>query len=248
MIKEIPLLFSTSMVQAILEGRKTQTRRIINSKLQPVRDEVISGRRLVKPSGWPLMNVDEYTGRFTPYGKPGDVLWVRETWRPDLEGHDINDYIEKIRFAADGTSLPFKWVKDYNDYRNRPGIHMNKEYARIWLQVESVRVERLQDISEEDAINEGIVKIDYGIITPSGSASVDGGKTFHPFKPQQVFGYSENPRSPKDNSLQTARTAFGNLWQRINGPDSWAANPWVWCVKFKVLSVTGKPDLQTINK
>jgi hypothetical protein len=203
MMKEIPILFSTPMVQAILEGRKTQTRRLIKDKLQPVRVEVISGRRLVKPSGWPLMNVDEFTERLCPYGKPGDQIWCRETWR----GIKQDFGPERIEYKATETiNLTDKW---------RPSIFMPKEAARIWLKVESVRVERLQDIPYPDIEKEGI--------------SLDQLKGCDPCLPASIHLHHE----------------FKKLWERINGTDSWQANPWVWVVSFKVLSITGKPDLQT---
>lgn len=235
-MKEKPILFSTPMVQAILEGRKTMTRRIV--KPMPGRqsewltddllNEVPHGE-IIK-GGWQMHHpkagqthagvevaYDSPLGWIKcPYGQTSDLLWVRETWAPDLAGDDINSYIEYVRYPADGSRRPIKWVNDYSSYKNRPGIHMNKEYSRIWLQVIDLRVERLQDISESDAKAEGIEKMDES-----------------PF-PYKL--YSCNTASCVD-----AKTSFKFLWQDINGDDAWLNNPWVWVISFKVLSTTGKP-------
>nr|DAZ65168.1 MAG TPA: ASCH domain protein [Caudoviricetes sp.] len=123
-----PILFNTQMVRAILDGRKTCTRRIV--KPQPTAHY---GVQCIKP----------------PY-QPGDILYVRETWSLRFDG-------EKYFYRADkNTSREEKRLLDYNDVKWRPSIHMPKEAARIWLKVTNVRVERLQDISGEDLIKEGI--------------------------------------------------------------------------------------------
>lgn len=215
-MKEIPILFSTAMVQSILEGRKSQTRRLVKDK------HVLYSLDVNKV-------IPEYfkdgDGGWCPYGKPGDILWVRETWSPDMAGDGENGYVEYIKYAADGTRLPINWVKDYDRFNNRPGIHMNKEYARIWLQVESVRVERLQDISGEDAFAEGV-----GEKHRSGAKSMTtAGIDYRHWEAGQ-------------------KIMFKNLWAEINGADSWQANPWTWVISFKVLSTTGKPDLNNLQK
>lgn len=195
MSKELPILFSTPMVQAILEGRKTQTRRIRG--LEDINDA---------PDDWNLLMLDEgslnggpagfgalfnskkyenYTAFMKcPYGRPGDRLWVRETWAK--VGHDEPPLIEGYIYKADEEISGMRW---------RPSIHMPKAAARIWLEVESVGVERLQAISWDDAVAEGC----------SG------------YRPEQY----EPPME------------FRDLWKRINGPESWEQNPWVWIVKFK---------------
>ena len=238
-MKELPILFSTSMVQAILEGRKTKTRRLMNPQPGNCNHADYDAaywkneppkfiESAVDPSYWYCQYCgngtyakNDYKGIKNRYGQPGDILWVRETWSPDLAGDGENGYVEYINYFADNTRLPIKWVKDYDSYRNRPGIHMNKEYARIRLQVTEVRVERLQDISEEDAIDEGV-----GVLVGSF-------KYFNPLLPSTYF--------------KEARSAFFSLWESINGKESLDANPWVWSISFKVLSTTGKPDLKNIK-
>lgn len=124
-----PILFNTQMVRAILDGRKTCTRRIV--KPQPTAHY---GAQCIKP----------------PY-QPGDILYVRETWSLRFDG-------EKYFYKADkNTSREEKRLLDYNDVKWRPSIHMPKEAARIWLKVTNVRVERLQEITEAQTEEEGFL-------------------------------------------------------------------------------------------
>jgi hypothetical protein len=178
-MKEHPILFSTPMVQAILEGRKTQTRRIV--KPQP---------KLHDENNWPWKITDKNGPEpyDCPYGQPGDVLWVRETF---------SIYLDAYLFKS--TNTIFKGVKW------KPSIHMPKDVAQIWLQITEVKVELVQNISNEDVIAEG-VKADIATDHPRG----------------------------------VHYTAFSDLWIKINGNGSWISNPWVWVVKFKILSTTGK--------
>ena len=102
------------------------------------------------------------------------------------------------------------------------------------MEVTGVRVERLQAIREIDARAEGIVETDWGMERPSGRMSIDGGKTYHPFKERRIpqrfhAGRAESP----GQCLASARSAFANLWSVINGPGAWHANPWVWVIEFK---------------
>lgn len=206
MAKEIPILMSTPMVQAIMQGRKTQTRRIV--KPQPDEDEGTIGVGVFNPiretrDGEMYPGPDTFgaiadSGEFCvrcPYGQSGDLLWVRETWCRDADTDD--GYLYKATNpeaeCEDGDGSPWK-----------PSIHMPKAAARIWLQVESVGVERLQDISWDDAVAEGCP------------------------------GYRPTQDEPTHQ--------FEKLWRQINGPDSWEQNPWVWVVKFSVLSTTGKQN------
>ena len=129
-MKEIPILFSTPMVQAILEGRKTQTRRVVKGEaLKWLEPDMFTPEFVANPEN-----------SLCPYGQPGDLLWVRETWI-----NQDGDY----KFLAD--NLDWKGIMKF-----KPSIYMPKEAARIWLKVVNVRVERLQEISEQDAIAEGV--------------------------------------------------------------------------------------------
>jgi len=131
-MREKPILFSTEMVRAILEDRKTQTRRVI------------------KPQPGDHPDDDGYMSSILnrcPY-QVGDILWVRETWAKDISGcpGGISYRADHIDPKGDGPANPMKW---------KPSIHMPKEAARLFLVVKDVRVERLQDITEEDAKMEG---------------------------------------------------------------------------------------------
>jgi hypothetical protein len=203
-MKERPMLFSTPMVRAILDGRKTQTRRVV--KNSDVRDVGAYGvaayvtSRDVKERGRVLGRRD--VTKTCPYGGPGDKLWVKETfvfrskheryyYRADHPVHDP--------YAHDG------W---------RPSIFMPRKASRITLEITAVRLERLQEISEEAAIAEG-VELAYRDVP----AAMGGCRAWR--------DYSD--RSPWHSS---AWASYRSLWESINGPGSWAANPWVWVISF----------------
>lgn len=188
--KERPILFSGEMVRAILEGRKTQTRRIVKDR-----------------KDWAIQN-DNTFGKVwgnsvlmdSPFGKPGDRLWVRETFINDTEADEQPCFY----FKADCEN-PEIW-------RWSPSIHMPRSAARIFLEITNIRVERLNDISEEDAKAEGIVG---GKICINGSA-----------------GWGSNEKMP---DVYKSKWSFAELWESINGKDSWKKNPWVWVIEFKKL-------------
>lgn len=208
-MKERPILFSTEMVRAILEGRKTQTRRIV--KKQPHG----AGEWVRQLASWLFPNVNPYIKLKCPYGQPGDRLWVRETWFNDMSfgspeyyyraNGEFDEQFERHRLGQVG---PFKW---------RPSIFMPREASRILLEVMDVRVERLQDISEEDAKAEGVTDVE--------------------FYPDDGFPLSVGHMVGKDDGntmLHTTRVkAYSTLWESINGKGSWDKNPWVWVIEFK---------------
>jgi hypothetical protein len=209
-MKERPILFSGPMVRALLDGRKTQTRRMV--KPQPDRVELF-------PEGWGRNDggaVNMFAPLRCPFGQPGDRLWVRESVAIDyfasapwLEPEKRHGYrADWNSRAADVVPEP-KWT---------PSIHMPRWASRITLEVTGVRVERLKDISESDAVAEGARRFDD---LPS----------IHPYG-QDPRWSMEEPTSA-GQCLTTARFAFGNFWESINGPDSWDANPFVWVVEFK---------------
>lgn len=147
-----------------------------------------------------------------PYGQPGDRLWVRETWLKtnpwSAGGHHTYGYR-----ASDAIEFP--------DAVWRPSIHMPRIASRITLEITGVRVERLQDISEADAKAEG-VKIKEKFVTAKTPSHAEHRAFLAGV--QHLFS----------KSLQST-LAYACLWQSINGPTSWAANPWVWVVEFKAL-------------
>lgn len=206
MKKERPILFSTPMVQAILAGNKTMTRRVVKSQPyetgngwwswdgpRPKADRnsgAHAGNR--SPDQWSMLT--------SPYGSIGDIMWVRETFKPKYIKGCLQEYRNQYP-----TEHPWFYITDgateigYGSWK--PSIHMPKAACRIWLEITDVRMERLQDISEEDAKAEGVEKL-----------------RLYP-------GYNISPKGK-----------FEGLWNLINGDESWDANPWVWVIKFKVIS------------
>ena len=199
-----PILFNTDMVRAILDGRKTCTRRVVKPQWEEcphckyVHNEYIydklAGNVYCARCGYPLV-----PERKAPY-QPGDILYVRETWYKRLEGYMYRaDYSDTEKFYRNGKEIKMKW---------HTSIHMPKEAARIWLKVTDVRVERLQDITEDGAKAEG--------------ANWKNGKN---------VGWEEKMR-------RTAVERFAEIWEStIKKADKhihgWNANPWVWVIEFE---------------
>lgn len=146
MTKERPILFSGAMVRAILDGRKTQTRRVVKPQPEVSEQGNLMGEWLAKPlDGLLLPRVQDITVH-CPYGQPGDRLWVRETWGfnpdfPGIHGHAC--------YRADPGH-------DYDGIKWKPSIHMPRAVCRLKLEITGVRVERLNDCSHADAVAEGI--------------------------------------------------------------------------------------------
>jgi hypothetical protein len=209
MKKEIPILFSTIMVQAIVQGRKTQTRRIM--KPQPD----------FQPVGWKSTHSYEREARW----KRGDILWVRESWQ---WWADQNQYKADQDSLGDIFKCPLKF---------KPSIHMPKSAARIWLEVEDVRVERLRDISAWDAGAEGV---NYWNIDRD---AFEGGELVADY---ENYEWRDDPKYEDYNFPHYANpvASFFSLWRKIHGKESFEANPWVYAISFKVLSTKGKPSQQ----
>jgi hypothetical protein len=205
-VKEKPILFSAPMVRAILDGRKTQTRRTL--KIQPAEKEtgrwawIASSTEAGETGKFSYSWVDDkgesrtIRGRESsvrlhcPYGAPGDKLWVRESFAVCADNN--------IFYRADGKPDP------WDDIKWRPSIHMPRRASRITLQIKSVHVERLNAISESDANAEGVPK-------RNQEGWIDG------------------------TSMKLGTTWFRGLWETINGAGSWELNPWVWVVEFKAV-------------
>lgn len=223
MTKDRPILFSTPMVEAILDGRKTQTRRTrgleeINKNPD---DWHFAGIYYVTDCdelGATFQNCEEFARTKCPYGKPGDRLWVRETWQITNFLHPSDENYGYIYKASENGK---DWQENTEEWKWKPSIHMPKAAARIWLEVTDIRVERLQDISKEDAKAEGVEPV------------ADGYKNYMP-----------KLSSTSQFCWPTAYHSFQSLWESINGAESWDRNPWLWVVKFKVLSTTGKEAAQ----
>ncbi len=215
-MKERPILFSSSMVRAILDGSKTQTRRVV--KPQPDWVNENAGCGIATGGGiMPSPRADWLHWRGSrllrpeprcPYGLPGDRLWVRENFAivPRTAYARSDGVQQTLRPDDDHDAAIYRagWDRSNGGFRWRPSIHMPRWASRILLEITDVRVERLQDISEADAQAEGV--------------KVDG-----------------NGHAVRDDVVNVggARTAFAELWESINGPDSWSANPWVWVIEFR---------------
>ena len=210
-MKETPILFSTAMVQAIIAGQKTQTRRtrgleIINQNPDNYLFYVMGGNK--KEVCFKIISMEKYTYIKCPFGQVGDLLWVRESFTHIFDVKTPrNGWV--VYKADDSCKKITKW---------KPSIHMPKAAARIWLKIIDIRVERLHNISEEDAINEG-VKIGESI--------------------QKQVNLYYNYESELFN-FQQAKASFKSLWISINGNDSWIKNPWVWVIEFKLSNKAGK--------
>ncbi len=230
-MKEKPILFSGEMVRAILDGRKTQTRRVIKRWPPKIRlNRRVSG-------DWPFSNVSVEPGVYqpysnpygalsvvtdngkklgikpsefewiSPYGQSGDHLWVRETWSPGyvFDGWPPREIPDDapIHYWADGNP-PAVW----DVTKPKPSIFMPRWASRITLEVVSVRVERLQEITDMDAIAEGV---------------------------HQVGGIDRTGLTTGETVLE-----FRTLWDSINAARGygWDSNPWVWVVEFKKVEPT----------
>ncbi|MDK4215868.1 hypothetical protein [Pantoea agglomerans] len=235
-MRERPIIFNADMVRSVLDGKKTQTRRIMREQPEVIPKEDECG----KPGFWipfnagktMVRNEDMYIA--CPFGLKGDRLWVRETWSvvshafdddglmidyvPDRPAKAVHEkpfgrgyYSGHAIYAADGG---FTWGDDDGcvDGRScwKPSIHMPRWASRITLEITGVRVERLWDITEEDAKAEGC--------------------TF------EALRFKPGTREVEEMG-HTAVYQFGGLWQSIYGADSWQANPWVWVVEFKRVEV-----------
>ncbi|MDR6886087.1 MULTISPECIES: hypothetical protein [Variovorax] len=217
--KERPILFSAPMVRALLDGSKTQTRRVMaRQKQHAFTDYTLFGQRghpddeAKRCGGWaqPWVAIEHAPdwpdGKddqcICPYARErGNRLWVRESLGYDPEwGHKWADGKYLCEVFGDAYSEDDKMPD-----RGIPSIHVPRRYSRIDLEVTGVRIERLQDISEADARAEGAPGYEEGVDEPP----------------------------PSDDYQWSYRASFQRLWERINGAESWAANPWVWVVEFR---------------
>ena len=209
-VKERPIMFSAPMVRAILESRKTVTRRALNAQaLKNIGYGVQLGECYELPREGPLHpNSIGYYTDFCPFGQPGDRLWVRETFidlrgtgvehRPDPDGP-----LQRYAYAADcRPGSHSDEARKYFGLKYKPSIHMPRAACRILLEITDVRVERLQDISRADIRAEGLH-------CPPELASDDVSPNYRDWYP----------------------AAWRELWESTGG--DWNTNPWVWVVEFK---------------
>lgn len=222
-----PIIFNDAMARAILDGQKTQTRRAVNhiSRIGQLWSFIESrtrgydfDMRCKTHWLWHSLTEREVLKR-CPYGRPGDLLWVREAWTV----HGVATDVVTIRYRANARNswteqherFPLEaitgQVPDASPQKWRPSIHMPRWASRLTLEITDVRVERLQDISEGDAETEGV------------EAFLDGHKT-----PGEI---DESKTSFKEG--ESGKRCFRYLWESINGTGSWNQNPWVWVIEFR---------------
>jgi hypothetical protein len=192
-MKERPILFNADMVRAILNGRKTHTRRMVKPQPLWVADPSV-------PFSTP--DADPKGVIKSPFGTVGDRLWVKET-------HWINHAEKLLAYRAD-----MEFPDHMNKSKWRPSIHMPRWASRITLDITAVRVERVQDITEEDAMAEGVESVWYGNA-----------------KFWKAYGKNLLPEGGELVATMAAAQSFRTLWQSIYG--NWDANPWVWVYEFR---------------
>lgn len=221
-VKERPILFSAPMVRSILAGQKTVTRRAVRHQPDvPVTDAIPRrnfphGPAMIdwywRPKHGHLNGVPSAGWDFKcPYGQPGDRLWVREAFGSQIRSYGGGTGRFTVYRATSPDAIDFKCAsgKEY-PVKWKPSIHMPRHLNRILLEITDIRVERLQKISEEQAIAEGI---DVSIC-------------------QQFLETSPTRHQCKLAALH----GFSGLWESINGAGAWDSNPWVWVVKFKQIA------------
>ena len=202
-----PIIFSAPMIRALLDGKKTQTRRIVKPQPEWMQTDALGS----------VATIGRSTGMaeaLCPYGRAGDLLWVREVWA--LCGSLANVRPKDFEFPHIVLRDGLRYQSDDDGYDGtvqywRPSIHMPRWASRLTLRLTDVRIERLQEISEADAQAEGIT-----------------GPHYVGYQAYFLPGDSK-PR------YSCATAAFECLWESLHGPDSWSANPWVWALTFDVI-------------
>ena len=190
-----PILFSTPMVEAILSGQKTMTRRILKVK---------GCKPFIPDNTWDIDTISKWNKDYHPYGQVGDILWVRESfYEPMFEGLN-GKYYYKADLEKQGWD--FKW---------KPSLFMPKDACRLFLEITDIRIERLQEISDEDCKSEGIKR---EIFTPTG---------------EECYYFYPCNDLRDDSYLDCPKTSFYSLWKSINGQKNWDDNPFVWVISFK---------------
>lgn len=224
MSRVLPILFNTEMVRAILDGRKSCTRRVI--KPQPDEKHTyplgfVTDSTEKKEVGCFGFGIGEYGGSIQyakpPY-QPGDILYVRETWcglpvneAGHMRGHTIYYY------KADGELRPKGWRCTWH-----PSIHMPKEAARIWLKVTDVRVERLQEMKPVDVIKEGAYPDCWDCLNTYGESGS-----------QCCYGTEEQCSQCDEVMMEWEKLWTSTIKKSAIDRFGWDANPWVWVIEFE---------------
>ncbi|QLR05969.1 hypothetical protein [Providencia rettgeri] len=215
-MKERGIIFNSEMVRAILDGRKTQTRRVMKSQPEPSKTKdgdywfpCNKTQSMVHvsdfiPGNSKVVDMHEFYSVCCPFGGIGDRLWVRETFQAGL--------CTESTFAYKATHKPSDLEEGWDEIiKWRPSIHMPRFASRITLEITDVRVERLNNISPRDVVSEGLIQL------PASGRYVR-------FEGAQYFGLA----------YRDHKEAFADLWDEVSKPDwSFESNPWVWVIEFK---------------
>lgn len=223
-MKTKPILFKAEMVRAILKGTKTQTRRIVKFN-KTIDNPKIGFSAFTNDNQFEVRGIHEngqYGGSLfkLPFSK-GNKMWVRETWQL------INSYATKKQeyiYRADGNNDE-QYIEDWQGWK--PSIFMPKKACRLFLDITKVRIERLQNISEEDAKSEGVLSYDCEITKSTWYKDY--------LTKEKGYGHPDYDYP----SVNTAKESFKTLWISINGEESWNENPYVFVYDF---SKSKKPE------
>ncbi len=242
---EHPILFSTPMVKAILDGRKTMTRRVLKIPKWAVPYE-----EYFETDGKTATAICEKTGCQAdiqcPYGKPGDILWVRETWwKYGGEYLYRADGDEEISACSTPTGGYPSECRNYPGCEGctrtnwkipwKPSIHMPKAACRIKLKITNIRVERLQDISTEDICNEGIWVEPPPIVKTGAQFPSDFENRTETQKDEWFETTARATYIGQCDHIAALHREWENLWDSLNANRGygWDKNPWVWVVEFE---------------
>ncbi|MFN7883209.1 MAG: hypothetical protein ACK5PF_09385 [bacterium] len=206
---DYPMIFSAPMVLALLDGRKTQARRVLKEQRHVATPAMVGGRS--QWQGFSGAKLGDVVLRYAP----GDRLWVKEAWRTQ----PANDHLRPSELDPATATVWFDassdWQYDYEKPRYRHARFMPRWASRLTLTVTDVRVQRVQDISEEDAVAEGIERL-------------VGSKGPNHFSRQICGKWSGSFNAP------TAQDVYADIWNTLHGPDAWDRNPWVAAYTFTV--------------
>lgn len=215
-MRERPMIFNAEMVRAILDGRKTQTRRMLTPRqLEMIGKAAQVGECYPLESGQQHANSQAYYREWCPFGVVGDRIWVREAFRVHSRATDVATLVYKASEQQSWTQqthrVPIEQcTKPAVVDKWTPSLHMPRWASRITLEITGVGVQRLQSISPNDASREGLIKL-----PATGRYCLNQG--------DQYFG----------GASHDAREVFSWLWEFIYGAESWQSNPWVWVIEFK---------------
>jgi len=248
MSKDIPIIFSAPMVRALLEGRKTQTRRILKPQPEPFlvdNKPCEVGLLQVGSDPRPRVTLGHVVTRQEVRFAVGDRLWVRENYAyvgardPGFLTYGATYPGDLAKYGCENVPATLKEA----GYKWKPSIHMPREVSRLTLVVAGVKVERLQDISEDDAVAEGIARLFTeeecrtvaGIV---GTKPEDHGwqnYLWHGLIGREITAAQSEAWQHQYSGYRYARGSFSSLWARINGVESWDQNPFVVATTFRVI-------------